>query len=355
MTLGEHATLRISAACGYGAQGSPPVIPPNSDLVFDVVLAAINGRRASAAPPHVMLPPPLPSFSLSVGAPVGSMSLGASASVGRTPPPALPECIASACGHAISFDTTGASRPLCLCNPLCQSWASTPGILPCCPKLQEICLDPLRSPSPHPPPAPVSMAAAPVSMAASVAATPATLPTCRPGSCGKAMAAGINSMTAICACDASCLAPGSSLPCCQSFREVCQSAPVAINVAVSAPVLQQQPPAPQVTATAGMQAQPSATGGMQAQPSATGGMQAQPSATVQASAPQQSHPAAKNGCAIGKTNWAEQPACDQKRYAMKGGGCKKVCPAIDPQASVKFFPKGQNGKKACVAALALCN
>jgi len=305
MTLGEHATLHISAACGYGAQGSPPVIPSNADLIFDVVLDAINGRRAAPAAP--------PSFGLSFSAPVGSLTLGTSY---RAPPPALPECIESACGHAISFDPSGNSRPLCLCNPLCQSWASTPGILPCCPKLQEICLDPFRSPSPHPPPAPMPLIAP-------VATAPVALPTCRPGSCGKGMAAGVNSMTAVCACDVSCLAPGSSLPCCQSFREVCQSAPVAatINVAVSAPVLQQQPAVP----------------------------------TAGTPLPQSAIRPKPVGCALGQTHWAEQPACDKKRWAIQGGACKKSCPAVDSQSSIKFYPKGPNGKKACAAALALCN
>jgi len=316
MSLGEHATLRISAACGYGAQGSPPVIPPNADLVFDVQLNAINGRRASPTAP--MITAPQVGLGLSLGTPLGSVGLGAAV---VTPPPALPECTESSCGHAISFDTTGSSRPLCLCNPICQSWASTPGILPCCPKLQEICLDPLRSPSPQPP-APVAMAMAPLPMA-SIA-----LPTCRPGSCGKGMAAGVNSMTAICACDVSCLAPGSSLPCCQSFKQVCQSPPIAaaINVAVAAPILQQAV----ISAPVAMQRMPQA---------------AQP-IIIQKPV---------GGCMLGKMKWAEQPTCDKKRYAIQGGACKKVCPAIDPQSGIKFYPKGPNGKKACAAALALCN
>ncbi|KAF2168958.1 hypothetical protein M409DRAFT_20971 [Zasmidium cellare ATCC 36951] len=46
MTLGEKSTLTITPDYGYGAQGFPGLIPPNSTLVFDVQLKAINGRRA---------------------------------------------------------------------------------------------------------------------------------------------------------------------------------------------------------------------------------------------------------------------------------------------------------------------
>ncbi|KAF2684367.1 peptidyl-prolyl cis-trans isomerase [Lentithecium fluviatile CBS 122367] len=46
MSLGEKATLTISADYGYGSRGFPGHIPPNARLIFDVELKAINGKRA---------------------------------------------------------------------------------------------------------------------------------------------------------------------------------------------------------------------------------------------------------------------------------------------------------------------
>ncbi|KAJ5748656.1 uncharacterized protein N7511_010352 [Penicillium nucicola] len=46
MSLGEKALLTITPDYGYGARGYPPVIPPNSTLVFEVQLLAINNLRA---------------------------------------------------------------------------------------------------------------------------------------------------------------------------------------------------------------------------------------------------------------------------------------------------------------------
>lgn len=46
MSLGEKATLTISDDYGYGARGFPGHIPPNSYLVFDVELKAINNKKA---------------------------------------------------------------------------------------------------------------------------------------------------------------------------------------------------------------------------------------------------------------------------------------------------------------------
>lgn len=38
MKLGEKAELTIKAEYGYGAMGSPPKIPGNATLIFDVEL-----------------------------------------------------------------------------------------------------------------------------------------------------------------------------------------------------------------------------------------------------------------------------------------------------------------------------
>lgn len=41
MSVGEQAKLVCSPDYGYGPRGMPPVIPPNSTLVFDVELLAV--------------------------------------------------------------------------------------------------------------------------------------------------------------------------------------------------------------------------------------------------------------------------------------------------------------------------
>ena len=46
LSLGERATLRITSDFGYGSAGAGGAIPPDADLVFDVELLAINGRKA---------------------------------------------------------------------------------------------------------------------------------------------------------------------------------------------------------------------------------------------------------------------------------------------------------------------
>jgi len=45
MSLGERSVLNITSDFGYGARGHPPVIPASADLVFDVELCMINGKK----------------------------------------------------------------------------------------------------------------------------------------------------------------------------------------------------------------------------------------------------------------------------------------------------------------------
>ena len=42
MKVGGKRRLRIPASLGYGASGSPPTIPPNAGLVFDIELVSID-------------------------------------------------------------------------------------------------------------------------------------------------------------------------------------------------------------------------------------------------------------------------------------------------------------------------
>ena len=45
MCVFEKRKLTVPAALGYGDSGSPPKIPSNATLVFDVELVGLNGKR----------------------------------------------------------------------------------------------------------------------------------------------------------------------------------------------------------------------------------------------------------------------------------------------------------------------
>ncbi|KAE8141366.1 hypothetical protein BDV38DRAFT_237738 [Aspergillus pseudotamarii] len=47
MSLGEKALLTITPDYGYGAQGFPGLIPPNSTLLFDVHLVSIQRKGST--------------------------------------------------------------------------------------------------------------------------------------------------------------------------------------------------------------------------------------------------------------------------------------------------------------------
>lgn len=50
MDVGSHFKLAIPSSLAYGEQGAPPVIEPNSVLLFDVELIAIEKKAAAPAP-----------------------------------------------------------------------------------------------------------------------------------------------------------------------------------------------------------------------------------------------------------------------------------------------------------------
>ncbi len=50
MRVGDRLKLTIPAELGYGAEGSPPTIPPGATLIFDVELLAITARTLPFVP-----------------------------------------------------------------------------------------------------------------------------------------------------------------------------------------------------------------------------------------------------------------------------------------------------------------
>lgn len=48
MQLGEVAVLKVTSDYGYGAEGLPPMVPPNSDLEFEVELLQAGEDKASS-------------------------------------------------------------------------------------------------------------------------------------------------------------------------------------------------------------------------------------------------------------------------------------------------------------------
>ena len=49
LTLGSKAKLTCTPDYGYGEEGAPPKIPPNSDLIFEVELLQIEDEKASGS------------------------------------------------------------------------------------------------------------------------------------------------------------------------------------------------------------------------------------------------------------------------------------------------------------------
>jgi FKBP-type peptidyl-prolyl cis-trans isomerase len=45
MKIGGKRRLTVPPELGYGKRGSPPVIPPDATLVFEIELFAVNGQK----------------------------------------------------------------------------------------------------------------------------------------------------------------------------------------------------------------------------------------------------------------------------------------------------------------------
>ena len=49
---GEKRKITIPSDLGYGAQGQPPTIPPDADLVFEIEVESIGSGSGGGAPPQ---------------------------------------------------------------------------------------------------------------------------------------------------------------------------------------------------------------------------------------------------------------------------------------------------------------
>jgi FK506-binding protein 1 len=315
LSLGETAVLRISAACGYGERGMPPVIPGGSELIFEVELLSINGKVAGSA-------------------------------VNRT----LPSCTPSGCGFAMAEATT--RIPLCACDASCLGEGSA---LPCCPAFKDVCEQPRapqtavsqRQPKPpatqtavaQPQPARTSAQKTPEAKPQTPEAKPKTpppatgLPECEANSCGKAISRDRSAMgKPVCLCSPLCDTmkgtPG-VLPCCPKLQEVCLDP-------------WREPSTPQTKSKPD-----SAT---------VGGTTATAVASVPPTRARVHPPKGKMSaavCALAATKW-EEADCPAKRYGMRNKKCSKVCDAVQPNAALRYWPRTDAGQAACEAAVALC-